>query len=70
MNSVKEFQKRGVKNIGIYTSAYEWALLTGFIMNCGEVAEMGLPLWYSSLNNKPNMDDYSRIGGWTNAYRK
>ena len=68
VNSTKAFQEKGQKNIGIYTTNYEWAYVTGWAYNCPEVSN--LPLWYERIDNKPTLEDYSRIGGWLNANRK
>ncbi len=59
--------KARVPRVGIYTSLYEWSLITG---DSSEFAD--LPLWYAHYDGHPNFDDFRAAGprGWQAPTRK
>jgi hypothetical protein len=56
--------KASGKQVGIYTSSYEWNLVVGSKQACPDVAN-NIPLWYAHFDNSASFNDYSQIGGWT-----
>jgi len=56
-----------VPRVGIYTSLYEWSLITG---DSSEFAD--LPLWYAHYDCRASFDDFRAAGprGWKAPVRK
>ncbi|RIB27827.1 Glycoside Hydrolase Family 25 protein [Gigaspora rosea] len=52
---------------GIYTSQYQWEVITG---DKDWVLNSSLPLWYAIYDSHPDFNDYKTFGGWTQATGK
>ncbi|CAG8821999.1 16737_t:CDS:2, partial [Dentiscutata erythropus] len=55
------WQSTGLE-FGIYTSQYQWELITG---DNNWVLNSSLPLWYAIYDGHPSFNDYKIFGGWT-----
>lgn len=48
---------------GIYTTNTDWVKIFGDQKACSDIKDT--PIWYSSIDNKKNYDNWSQVGGWT-----
>lgn len=56
------------KNVGVYTSEYEWENVMGSLSACTAVS--GVQLWYAHYDGKETFSDYVKIGGWSKPAMK
>jgi GH25 family lysozyme M1 (1,4-beta-N-acetylmuramidase) len=56
------------KNVGVYTSEYEWETVMGSLGACADAADV--PLWYAHYDQNPSFGDYRKIGGWSSPAMK
>ena len=54
--------KAAGKNVGVYTSNYEWGNVMGYSRACPQAATV--PLWYAHFDNVKSFSDYKQISNW------
>jgi hypothetical protein len=65
---IQAFKTAG-KDVGVYSSQYEWGQTMGSQSACTSVAT-GIDFWYANYNDVANFDDFVQVGGWTSAVMK
>ena len=66
---INELKSHG-KEVGVYTSQYEWEHVMGSLRACPAAASASNKLWYAHFDNSPSFRDFVQIGGWTHPNMK
>merc|ERR1712054_117337 len=68
LTSILSLPKSG--SVGILTSSPIWSRVTGGSTSFTNISGSTIMLWYATVDNQPNYNDFKPFGGWSTPTRK